>query len=647
MPAIETGSVIKAKSLDSFHGTFVVKDYQRGYRWDKAQVRRLLDDIWLSVQKKIKYFLQPMVVRKIEPMPNLVAYDPRPPKSEDWWEVIDGQQRLTTLYLAISFADRLVREQEKSIYQSSLNFRLAYETRIKSSMFLSKLGYSFNENENIDYFYMNQALNCIDEWFMQFGIFSRDEAMKFQIEIIKCATVLWYDPGTTSGSSEEIFSRLNMGKIPLTNAELLRAWFLSEDIALNAEDQNPRIRQLEIGMQWDEIEHELTDPAFWYFITNKPIDKYDTKIDLLMEMAAKRFGNRQTSVATISQLETDSYDTFYVLSGVDDQSKTSKDALALWHKIYRDYQLLQHWYRDRDLYHKIGYLITAKVPMESLLTEAQDIGDESFRKYIDDCIRETLCESPPLESLRYDKDKTAIFNHLLLFNILSVLGKEEHPNSYLFPPERYPFAIHKQKINLWSIEHVHAQQNIGLNTKEQWQEWIKVHMQVFECMDVEQFFEASSGNDEDKEWKDKIQKNFGNIVKSFAKYADKKKLDNITNVDFESLSSSVAIFFEQIGQIEEIHSLDNLALLSQANNSALSNSIFEVKRQKILELDKRGEFIPLCTKRLFMRYYDDRKELRNRQFWSKEDRESYVKAIRETLDKFLTNEEKILNHVRN
>lgn len=70
---------------------FLIPSYQRGYRWEKRQVTELLDDIWEFSQQERKkdefYCLQPIVVKK----------------NGDKWEVIDGQQRLTTIYIILYF----------------------------------------------------------------------------------------------------------------------------------------------------------------------------------------------------------------------------------------------------------------------------------------------------------------------------------------------------------------------------------------------------------------------------------------------------------------------------------------------------------------------------------------------------------------
>lgn len=79
----------------------------------------------------------------------------------------------------------------------------------------------------------------------------------------------------------------------------------------------------------------------------------------------------------------------------------------------------------------------------------------------------------------------------------------------------------------------------------------------------------------------------------------------------------------------EMHSLSNMALLTVDENATLNNSTFDVKRSKILDMDRNGDYIPTCTKNVFMKYYSSSDT--KLHFWSKEDRKSYIKAMNDVL----------------
>lgn len=90
-------SILKIKTVNELRKdmNFYIPSYQRGYRWDEQQVCNLLNDIYEFMQSGSSdfYCLQPIVVRESEHegLENQVCY-----------EVIDGQQRLTTIKIILS-----------------------------------------------------------------------------------------------------------------------------------------------------------------------------------------------------------------------------------------------------------------------------------------------------------------------------------------------------------------------------------------------------------------------------------------------------------------------------------------------------------------------------------------------------------------
>ena len=93
-----------------FKGTeYVVPIYQRNYAWTKDEIEQLLNDINdVPDGFKGKYYLGSLIVNQL---------------GANVFEVIDGQQRLTTLYLLLSFLNN------DSVNKCSLRF----EAREKSN----------------------------------------------------------------------------------------------------------------------------------------------------------------------------------------------------------------------------------------------------------------------------------------------------------------------------------------------------------------------------------------------------------------------------------------------------------------------------------------------------------------------------------
>jgi len=89
--------------VSEISGSFFVPAYQRGYRWGRLEVRQLLDDVTASEGKR--YYLQPIVVKR---MP------------DGRLELIDGQQRLTTLHLMLADEAAQVLGIPSNITQAAL-----------------------------------------------------------------------------------------------------------------------------------------------------------------------------------------------------------------------------------------------------------------------------------------------------------------------------------------------------------------------------------------------------------------------------------------------------------------------------------------------------------------------------------------------
>lgn len=197
---------LEEKLVGDIEGNFYVPSYQRGYRWDDSQVNALLNDIFENGDKP--YCLQPIVVRR--------DYQGR-------YELIDGQQRLTTLYIIYKFM--------KTIFPVvDVKYTLVYETRSENSDFFNDMGNEEKAETNIDFFFIHRAYKTVEAWFAAKGptqsIYIVTDFLKY---FDKQVRVIWYE--LKDGTEEDaisLFTRLNIGRIPLTNAELVKALFLCE-----------------------------------------------------------------------------------------------------------------------------------------------------------------------------------------------------------------------------------------------------------------------------------------------------------------------------------------------------------------------------------------------------------------------------------
>lgn len=156
---------------------------------------------------------------------------------------------------------------------------------------------------------------------------------------------------------------------------------------------------------------------------------------------------------------------------------------------------------------------------------------------------------------------------------------------------------------------IHAQQSEGMKTQDVWKKWLELHIPSVESI-----------GGEHSELIDEMQ---GAI-----------NADKLERTVFESIQQKVLGLLSVSGNTEYMHSIANLALLNTADNAALNNSTFDVKRNDIIQMDKKGQYIPFCTKMVFLKYYTPSAE-NQLHFWGQADRIAYIKAINDVLSDYI------------
>lgn len=356
-----------------------------------------------------------------------------------------------------------------------------------------------------------------------------------------------------------------------------------------------RRRQDEIALQWDNIEKELHNDSLWYFLTNNSAEKYQTRIDLILDlMSGKKIGDK------------DKYATFFYF---DKLKRHGEDLIKIWQEIVRNFLLLKDWRENHEFYHKIGYLIASGYKnLSDIYAASKNKTKRKFMAQLDKFIKTSikLDEGKNYSDWNYNDDAEKIRRLLLLFNVESV--RQNGEQSQWFPFDKYKFG--GKGKNSWSLEHIHAVNSQDRGNQEQWREWLRLHRASLENFP-----------DENKNLLDEIDKLL--------------KLKTITNEKFSELQKEIFKKLSPEGMNEEsVDSIANLALLKCENNSALGNSVFDVKRNEIIKLDMKGAFIPFCTKMAFLKYYT-KSEKNQVHFWSANDRHAYLEAINNVLRDFL------------
>ena len=541
---------------------FNVPAYQRGYRWNKLNVTDLLDDLLEFMQDDSSgkfYCLQPLVVKKI---------------GENRYNVIDGQQRLTTILIILKYLENLLKE-ENGIDEI---YTLGYETRKDSKDFLQNIASKTQDesNQNMDYFCMYQAYEAIKSWFKNknaselLEIFTNSKDDKYHIEFI------WYEVEDNE-DEVKIFARLNGGKIPLTNAELIKALFLNVRNFLKECSKNEIItKQIEISKEWDEIEYTLQDDDFFKFLTK---NDYPTRIELLFEI--------------LSGVKNTELDRYAIYRHFSDMAKEG-DLSHIWTDIKKIFLTFKFWFKDTEYYHLVGFLVVSGISnIKEIYGKAKDETKSDFNIFLKKKIKEKI-KIEDIDRFDYEKNRKDIENILLFFNIATILNNKS---------SNIRFSFSEFSTKRWSLEHIHAQNDKGLKDKKAQDVWLE---------NMKKYIKEDAIEDTIKE-----------KIDSFIK--------GIENNHFSELQTQILNRFGD-EELLNMHGIENLALLAAENNSSLSNGPFIEKREKIIEMDKDGEFIPICTKNVFLKYYT--KNLSDVYFWSKQDQEDYKDSIIKTLENF-------------
>lgn len=578
---------------------FYIPAYQRGYRWTARQVTELLSDISTFrdevayAENQKFYCLQPVVVV---------------PREDGSWELIDGQQRLTTVHLILSALKKQAAALEKSSYS------VEYETRPGSAEFLSNIDADRAAN-NIDYFHIYEAYQAIVDWFE-----GQDGGRKMSFlqcllnsdEDGKNVKVIWYE--LPQGQEPvEVFVRLNMGKIPLTNSELIRALFLR---SRNFEQNEVTLKQLQIAQEWDIIERAMQASDFWGFIYGGT-DDYPARIEYLFELIT-------AELDTEGIQDDDAYGTFiaynrYFESVADDKERA-------WRDVKRYFMTCDEWFRDRTLYHLVGYLVTRGTSVRELKALGTERGKTEFQAALRQEVYKKLFDGSPedhedrdalrmairerLSELSYDRPNqhADIRSALLLFNIVTLL---QNTKSEM----RFPF--HSFKAESWDLEHIKSVKSEMPARRDTQKNWVQT---------VVDFWKGDDGGAE-------VDERQAAIMEKMQAYlaTETMSLEKATE-QFEAIYNAVLDYFGEAEVTEVDNGLQNLTLLDAGTNRSYKNAVFPVKRNHVRRLDKTATFVPICTTNVFLKYYS--RNVDRMLFWTDSDREDYFAAIVDNLTDF-------------
>lgn len=654
--------------------TFYIPSYQRGYRWEKKQVLDLLEDLKEfvihiqneSVKNGEFYSLQPVVVQR------------RIIKNE--YDLVDGQQRLTTLFLIMSYLGdvRRLLSKDCSLYS------LVYDSRKEDIAFLRDKLFTRDNNDefkkNIDFFYIRQAYLHIKGWF------ESSENEQFKVPFLQLLftpvsslkddnnhdlRVIWYE--IPKGESDEdvlsqiedqieVFESLNYGKIPLTDTELIKALILQSDIYGDRKNLKKEWCY-KVASDWDKMECDLQNPLFWAMLTAGQYDT-PTHINLVIEFAVKYYlyhhdsdnncYNKNKINGLFANLKKDDHLVYaivnrYLSARKEDYSEEDFKLLfgksdfesrvtELWNFIQNSYAVFRNWYDDSKTYHLLGLLVMLSDNQKktvlsdqlfSLFSDYLSGKKSQFQKSLKKSIAKHLKFSDkegnylPIADLTYTDTPDFIIKVLEAHNVYQmIIGNQDNA--------RFDFSEFA-KQNVTSLEHIHPQ---NLNEDE-------IHFPdlcswyASKADFVQQCKNEKPEIVEPYEW---LKRFFptGLNEKSPEYKAAKEKYEDNKGECWEKIHILDKVFDDMAGMSDDVmHSLQNMALVDKDTNAALGNHLLDRKREILKNrMQNAGVYVPIGTLRVFNKYYTG-SDVKGMKFWTEPDRTRYFADITTAYNYFL------------
>lgn len=563
---------------------FVIPSYQRGYRWTETQLSQLLDDLLKFKKDKENrdkiYCLQPVIVRKISETESTIDY-----------EVVDGQQRLTSIRLILAHI------QPNNVGQL---YQLYYE-RTKSE-----------KPSGIDAWYIVRADKTISEWFVKNSKNEKESLCdEFPALLKNRVSIIWQEmEDDSTDAALERFSKINGSKIPLSSSELVKGMILN-----NKNYPNGLGEQRYRAGVWDEFTRTLNEPDFSSFIGAR--NHRDVAPDYIVELQYEMAGNPAAHKPEIVSA-------YFEKSLLTEPSDASAE--TLFDNLLEHFRSFQDWYADPTLYNLIGYLFTqGKASVKDIEEEYKGSSREEFikslkkqvyediSKYVDNMLmtplnkailsEDLINESILGKSLNYENNNQALQKILMVFCLLAANKEKQR---YAFSPE-----------GGWSLEHIFAQ---NMKFKKGDTKWL---------MDRTKQIDEAVSNTNDPNRKQDLE----------------KLKNDIMNCDDTSKEEELSALCQRFIDLIELfdwdekkcskHCIGNLALLGKNLNSALQNPPFCEKRKKLFEKNASypGAF-PIATKNVFNKSYTTSANPYNNvnlTTWTLDDCLAYAETIREEL----------------
>lgn len=569
-----TFSTKESGVLAGIYKYYYIPLYQRGYKWTSSQIEKLLSDINHFEYKVGKFYC----VQNITLVPN---------EKDNCYNVVDGQQRLTTMTLILSVLGETEFVKDKLIFPKN-SLRHYTNEFIQNWVIRGKeLPQNWSEfialNPEFDHqdiYHLYKGVEVIKVWL-------EDNAINKESFKEKLLKHIKFICNVIDGEREEkIFGNLNSKKVFLDGADLVRAILITRVTKENALDESiknvVRIneRRVRIGWELDHINQwwnqAIVQDYFKPFIQIKSsgdIHFNFTKnpINQLFALYAISKGWSSLSLEKIEQIE---------------------NTVQFYNELQTLHLELVDWYSNKNIYHYLGFLFhqsTSKPLFSDVLHFFREKckTKNDFTDYLLDEIKIILFGEDDLNKVFevnknwYEEDRLA--PTLLFLDIIEALKKNRN---------RLHVSAFLKKEN--DIEHIYPQ---------------TPKTEIDKIGFLKYLIEAKP-----------------NIL-----IDEKLTLKKVAHLNEFEVDELIEKYKDDVNK----NSIGNLVLLYYSLNRSLKNSSYSYKRKRVLDFYNEGNYIQPHTLKVFSRYFQDGNSINNDgKFWTQQDVEENENYIKNTLQDF-------------
>lgn len=597
---------------------FVVPSYQRGYRWTKSQIRRLLNDLYEFGKEKDRknplvgdfYCLQPIVVKKLTDMEvsKKLGDEYKIDSGMDYYEIADGQQRMITVFILLKY---LLRDSDPY----SIEFERDKDRSDDRHSLLDSMDDKFDPDSvsanYADAYYFLDAFKSITAWFGEYKKITGKNNLKSYMETILCEDthVIWYELDSNA-NCYSIFKNINHGKIPLTDAELVKAMLLNSKYYAVGSNVNAKIVKQEqdrYARLWDEIQKALSDDGMWSFITGGGNIDIPTNIDFIIRLI-------------VAKDDPDYHDNsdYKYFSYFENKLAEETDQKAYIESVFESlkttFRTIQDWYNNYTLHNYIGLILTyaAKKDVVTRIRIIIDLISRYERLSKTDFIElelktkriKKMFDKFSLDTINYEDNREDVEKLLMLFNIEEL--NEIHA--------KFNFNVDKDR---WSIEHIKAQHS-EITQADKRKEYLRHEEEALTKL-------KDTGDEKLKEKITGILPQIsGLLIKSDIDENDFKRIAELIDKEIDGFDE------------DDMHKLGNLALILKADNSSLGNKPFYLKRELVNAWLKDCEKnIPHSSSKAFLKMYSLQEYALDFTRWRKSDFIDMFNRQKEMLKNFI------------